>query len=261
MFNLLKAELFRFYKATAFKVMIIITAAISFLTMLVIKITPLLMHSSPSESSLAQIFTGTISNGTFILISIAFIAIFCNADRKSGAIKNMASRINKKEYLAVSKLIIVILIYAVIFLGWYIIALISGKIMLGSYLNLSFSSQEIRIIAFQFLLHVTFGTVIMMLTILANNASIPITFGYISASGLLLVFYSLINLLIKLIAVKLMKKPECNFDIAKFSLINNIQSLSNGIATSDQVKSLIIGLVYLAVAITISMLIYKKRDI
>ncbi len=261
MFNLLKAELFRFYKATAFKVMIIITAIISFLTMLIIKVTPLLMHSSPTESSLADIFTQTLSNGAFIMISIAFIAIFCNADRKNGAIKNMASRINKKEYLAVSKLLIVIVIYAVIFFGWYIVALISGKIMLGSYLNLSLSSEDIRVIAFQFVLHVAFGTVIMMLTIMAKNASIPITLGYITAGGLLSVFYMLINLLIKLIAVKLLKKPDFNFDISKFSLINNLQSLSTGIATSDQVKCLIIGVVYLAVAITLSMLIYRKRDI
>lgn len=255
MFNLLRAELFRYYKSVSFKVMLIIVASVSILTMLIMTIPSIIFNDE--VRSLSKIFTQTVSGGTFILVSIAFVAVFCNADRKCGALKNVASRINRKEYLALSKFIIVVLIYAVIFFESYLFLLISGKILLGRSLYISFTSEDIGVLAIQFLLHVAFGTIIMMLTVMARNTSVPITIGLVSSAGLLSLIYMLINLIL----LKLSSSKEMKFDIMDYSLTNNIKSLSAMSTTSEQIRTLIVGVVYLVIGLTVSMLIYKKQDI
>ncbi len=256
MYNLFQAELFRFFKSTSFKVMLIIVAVISTLSMFFIKVQYLLIDT-PYETNLADTVISALSGGLFILISVSFIALFCNADRKCGALKNTASRINKKEYIALTKFFILTLIYVIIFVEWFIVSMIAGKIFLGNNLTLSLSSAQAGVIAMQYLYHITFATIIMMLTILARNTAVPITIGLVWSGGFVSLIYMIINLLIK----KLLHNSKVKFDSSKISLMVTMQSISESTISEDGLRIFIVAAVYLAIGLFLSMFIYKKRDI
>lgn len=260
MFNIIKSDLYKFFKSKTFYISLLV--AIIFATLTVVgnyifaqEVASNGAGTMPGALLLQTgrdfLFYAFNSTMTVMLISV-MISIFIASEYSSGIIKDTVSS-GKPRTLIFSSKIIVGSISAIIFFGIVILF----QALLGTALAGYGQALDISEIG---LILSTFGTVSLILIALTTiftlfatllkslGASLAVNLGIIMFSQLVLYLISLISNIFE--------------NIGDYWLLNNLDKIvSNALANTYEIKHIIIALSYTAIAFIIGASIFKKQDI
>lgn len=281
MLNILKMDLYRLFKSKFVYVLLIIVVAFMVLnaksmqysldymkenlsdfsqstgsddTDLVLSET--LEYATGQRDYTFSIFFNSMLGGTSLFTIIAiFAAIFVNAPQKTGFIKTIAQYAPDRGMFTISNLISITIFTVIMLLVSFIGALVGFGIFFDN-LNFNGFSDYIGLMLIYLLLNIAFGTFVMMFATVIKSTGLSMTIGILCSAGTGLVFFKLIDMLIRKIF-----ETDGSFSIANYTITENITQLGLDCDNSIIVRSVVVGFVYIIVSTVISMIVMKKRDV
>ncbi len=194
-------------------------------------------------------------SGMLLILCAIFTAIFVNAEQKNGYIKNIAGLFPRREKLVLSKataIAIQVLFMMAVFTG---VMIIMGFALWGSDFYMGSVSKLLGFLAVQYGLHLGFSLVMMLLAVLTRSSAFSMTAGILICAGLMTPVYSVINRAVNDMG------SGWTFDINKYMLDGSIAMTGVGADADVMMRSVIVGLAFIAGAALLSMVIMKKRDV
>lgn len=201
-----------------------------------------------------MLMMGMFRGGMIALIASVFIAIYTNAEQKTGYIKNIAGQLPKRGMLSLAKLVGIAVELLIMFAVFIVAGVICGKIVFEDRFVFNNIGGALKVIALQYLLHLAFGSIVMMFCTIARGSGIGMTIGIFYCSNMTSIIYTGINFVLKKLGVE-------NFNISKYDLMGYIMSANVGADSDTLTKCAIAGVIYIAVCTAVSMVIMQKRDI
>ncbi len=260
MLNILKMDLFRFFRSKSLYILTGILVAYTAFTLwslsLVESISSMDIEGMESLVSVKYTLTSLsdmfLSGSFVVLFLVIFTVIFCNAEYKSGYIKNIASTVSKKENLMFSKMIIMVIATVVFYIFLTLTLIVGGlgimKLEVGEH-----AIGIVKTLLVGMLLNISIGSLIIMLFNFVRKSLIPMIVGivYVLMGDVIL---QLVNFLIHRI------KAFDEFDITKYTSLGNMSKLSAATESSDLIRIIIVAVVYIVISVVVSSLIAKKKD-
>ncbi|HIS27769.1 MAG TPA: ABC transporter permease [Candidatus Pullilachnospira intestinigallinarum] len=196
-----------------------------------------------------------IQSGILALLCVIFTAIFVTAEQKNGYIKNIAGQFPGRIRLVMGKFLIVALQILVMLLVFTLTIVLAGKILWGSRFQLEDALLLIRFLGIQFLLHLGFCSLILLLGTLTGSSAAAMTVGILLTCGLGLPIYSLINRGLQSLPV------PGSFDIGSCMAEVNIRLAGPNAAPDILQKSVGVGFLFTIIFLFLTIWITRKRDI
>ncbi len=196
-------------------------------------------------------------HGCLLVVFIAiFVPLFVNAEQKRGYIKNIAGQIPRREMLALSKLPAVAVQVLLLLVVFTIANLVSGAIFFRGRLTFEFTGALFRALSMQYVLHVAWGCLIALFTIVTRSTAFAMTTGILLASGIVEMLIMYLNRVIYLIL------PSAEqFNLMRYTLNYAVEAMTTQ-STMRQIGGfLTLALVYIAASAVISGIVYHKRDV
>lgn len=286
MLNVIKMDLYRVAKAKSTKVLVIVAVLFAvfavFMThfeMTVLSDTPAYQQAKEQAEGMTEYSVGiqvaapdewyaegykvpaedivslSISSQMILVFIVIFIGVLINGEYKSGFLKSIAGQIPKRQNLILSKLVSLIAFSFVLLLVFFITTLISATLFFG-YLNIVSLMNLITLFGIQMLLHVAFGTVIILLATATRSGVATTAVGLCVSTGV----GALILMGVTAILSKIVDLKE-GFQLSNYTLSTNVGAISYNSPDGDIVRALIVAISFIAVSLISSAIIMKKRDI
>lgn len=207
------------------------------------------------QVEIGSLVSAETQSGMLLILCAIFTAIFVNAEQKNGYIKNIAGLFPRREKLVLSKAIAIaiqVLFMMAVFTG---VMIIMGFALWGSDFYMGSVSKLLGFLAVQYGLHLGFSLVMMLLAVLTRSSAFSMTAGILICAGLMTPVYSVINRAVNDMG------SGWTFDINKYMLDGSIAMTGVGADADVMMRSVIVGLAFIAGAALLSMVIMKKRDV
>ena len=244
MFNLLKADIYRLFKTKSYYIVGILLGL--FITMVMYSLGEMPEHGvNPSNLQFIDLVYNSFM-GTFIIMIIGIEgAVYICTDYSSGYIKNIASSVNRKSSIAISKFIAYAIGVALYMVFILIVAYIFGNVFIGNVVIGDIGKIASYLGMVYFLMLVMMGVVVLSSSLFRNNAaSITTLVLVILVSGFL---YTSLNQFL-------------GIDLTEFSPIINYQMLTPD-NTNTWLTTILSGLGFLGVYLVGSAILMEKKDI
>lgn len=284
MYNLIKMDLYRLFRATSTKVMLIVIVAFSIFSVRMTKVDIDSMGSTPtmevigttiSEDSItmnygfyfetmsewttgdipfAQFMETQFSSAIFLVMLSIFVSIYVFAERENGFIKNIAGQLSHKWFLVASKLVGIAAMNFIMFAVISVVMFIAGKGFFGEQFILGSITELIKVLGGQYLLHMGFSSLIMALTILFNSSGLSVTVGVLLSAKVMTLLYAGL--------VKLAESLKIdNFDISKYAIEMNVTSFSINASQADIIRAMLVAITFIIISGALAAVAMQKRDI
>lgn len=209
-----------------------------------------------SGLELGDIVMSELGGCLLVILVAIFVPLFVNAEQKRGYIKNIAGQIPRREMLALSKLPAIAVQVFFLFVIYTIASLVSGAIFFRGRLALEFTGALFRALCMQYVLHIAWGCLIALLTIVTRSTAFAMTTGILLASGIVEMLMVYLNRLIH----GLFPSAE-QFDLMHYTLNYAVEAMTAQ-STMRQIGGLLtLALVYIAASAVIVGIVYRKRDV
>jgi len=279
MFNMIKMDLARMFKSKSMFVIGIIFAAMIFSTSFLLKtisedekMSQLMEQSQeaasdntdvgisvsivPEEDGKVSVLNdlyGNTNGKVMILFMVIFTVIYSSADYTSGFIKNIAGQVKNRGMLVVSKAVC-LFIYTVIFFAFYLLVqIISDGVILG-YFKIGDVGDLFSYLGVELLLHYAIVILVMSLTIIIRNNLISMIVSVCMCMNLFTLMYNGIDKIIS-------KAGIDDFSILKYTLTGNVSLLLPGAEAGDNVRCIVMSLIFGLAFLIIGSIVFKKRDV
>ncbi len=194
------------------------------------------------------------SSGMYFILCAVFTAMFTRADYKNGFVKNIAGQLPGRGRLALAKGAAVA-VQAAILVGLSAIlngaaglCLLPGGITLGS------PSALLQILGLQYLLHLAFCWVIMLLCLLTRSSALSMTLGILIGNNVFSLIYMVLDWLLQ-------KLPGLeSFRLEQYVLETNVAAISLSMSTQDVLRTLTVGCGFALGSLLLSTLLLHRRD-
>lgn len=280
MINLIRMDLHRFVHSVSFWIMITITAALAVFSIGMTKYSLDLAEKQdesafrPEEDTLVfgitvetnyewlngdirfdEMVNANLASCLVLVVLVIFIPLFVNGEQKNGFIKNIAGQLPNRGMLVLSKLFMAAVQVFVVLAAYSLSAAFAGWFYFGERLVMDSITDFLFIFALHYLLHFSFGAVVLMLTVVLKSSAFSMVFGILCCCRGSVLAYNLIN-----IAVRFINKAS-EFDISKYMIETNIGYVKGDIGEGDLLRIILVGFVFLAASATVSAVVMQKRDI
>lgn len=201
--------------------------------------------------SILALFYSIFGSFTIALGLSVFSILFITREESTGFIKNIAGQVSSRSHLVISKLVCQSAFILLSFLTSMLTAFFAGKIFFDS---LEFGSPSIfwKPICLQFLLHIAFATILLMLVFLIKQLIISLLISITLCFGVFSYLYALISKGINHLF-------EINgFDISNYTITGNIGGAASNM---DYMRIISVSIVYIIIMLLVSILIRQKQDI
>ncbi|HWT26709.1 MAG TPA: ABC transporter permease subunit, partial [Mobilitalea sp.] len=183
-----------------------------------------------------------------------FIAIFVTGEFTHGTMKNVVSKGFDKISIYLSKVISMIaatyiMIFVTFIFSFFTATIISGKF--GT-LTASYFGEIIRMVGIELLLFAALASSFVMISMLVRNIGGVIAINIIGILSFLPMIYQLLELLFK---------NKIHFTYYELQFNMNIYNTNLSPSLEDIIRSIIVGVAYLAVTTLIGVYFFKKSDI
>lgn len=209
MLNLIKMNLYRFFKTRVFYITLLITV-LAFGLLSRLETDPSSQYPGQQieqesqeeehvgivateditrQTSFEELYASFTSSGYLLIMVGVFAIVYTEEERKSGFLKNLLTTRKEKKNIFISKIPVVLLYTFIMFVG-SLLAIRLGSLGWGAgmYAIQSFGSL-MRFMLFEVILHTVFGIAMMALYEITRNTIIPIMitiFGSANLHGMLL---------------------------------------------------------------------------
>lgn len=278
MINTIKMDLYRMFKSK-FVYVLLIVAAVSLLitaksqqyTMELIKSNSesyqqLLEEESEldydnieyalgiKEFSFPDFLNMNFSNDMLVFISI-FAAIFVNAQQKNGYIKSISQLSPKRGRFAISNGVSVAAFTLIFYIEVFLVSML-GFAWFFNDISFSGFSDFIGIFLIKLLLFIAFGILVLMFATVMKSTGLSMTVGILCSAGLISSIFSLIDLLLYRFF-----DISRSFSVSNYTITQNIYKLSIESSNSELLRAGIVGVLFIAVSMIISVFVMNKRDV
>lgn len=250
MLNLFKMEIYRALKSKVTAVTLLIMGAISFITIY----TDTLGRYS-TIINICNEFTSILSSPIVLILWAIMISVYISAEYKNGFVKSIAGQISKRSDLAVSKILLAAVYTIAMFAVSFIFMVISAFIFARDNMTFGFTSQMIQLWGIQFLLHIGFSSIYILIATLTRSSSFGIALGVFTGCGLINLIYNGIDWLVNKTGI--IKE----FSIENYMIETNMKFMIPGVTSEYVARAALVGIVFLVVMMCISMKLLNKRDI
>lgn len=272
MFNLIKMDLRRLTRTKSFWIMIAVVVLMSAMSVYMTDVTRNLQQDYYAESGgffvaveaqsewagkidFSKLISIDTTGMTLALLCAIFVPLFVNAEQKNGYIKNIAGQLPNRSALVLSKLVAVAVQVLVIFATYILSMAILGKIFWGADLGLESVGGFAKMVSLHYLLHVSFATVIMALTIFLRGSGLAMTYGILASSTMTSLVYVLVDTLLHKCGI------SDKFSVGNYAIENCIGIVSPDLAGKDLARVLVVGIAFLVAFAAAAMAVMQKRDV
>ncbi len=263
MMNLIRMDVFRLMKTKTFWILNIINFSLTFIAPIMIKVifdrllsdtgvpadeaTNELIGAQPLSTMIGFPF-GTV--GLLMIVMLVSAAVFLHGDIGHGYIKNLAGQIPKKSHLTFSKFIVMafhhLIMMAVCLSGTVLGNLVSRGIYIDAKVGESLGMFMIR-----FLLLYALTSVLLLFSSGLGNKTLSIVMAVIFGTGALNLLYAPLDLLFNQVFHWEIRVEDWMPD-----------ALAGSIAPAPPIlNSLLVGLIFVAVFVTLSGYVSNHRDV
>lgn len=193
------------------------------------------------------------SNGNVQMILGIIIAIFVTAEFSHGTMKNVVSKGFPKLQIYLTKLISMTVASYIIIIATFVVGTISAIIVTGTLgdLNGEYISKIVKTIGIELLLNTALTALILLVSMVVRNLGAAIAINIIGIMSFGPLIFSILEYVVK-----------GKIKFTEYSLLNNIAFYANNTAKgSDYLRSLIVGLIFLAVSTVLGIYAFKKSDV
>ncbi len=240
MLNVIKGDLYKMFRMKSIWILNIIYVVYNFLTCYLL-----------SEFDEIRTIYGIASNiPTLLSLFVGiFMCLFINSEYKNGYIKNIAGIVTDKIHIILSK-IVVSAVFTVISIIIYMVTSVIFSLMFFDTVDFDKTGDTLAYLGVMTLLCVALGMIAVMIVTAFRNGAL----AYIMTLLISTQFIStLLNGLWTILQYKEIVSED--FDISLIFLTNYFGT------SADDLKGLIVAVVYIAVATGISIFAVKKKDI
>jgi hypothetical protein len=256
MTNLLCSDFYRLFKSKSFYICTAVAMFFMGLSIFIVKWAATMTSKEEGGAAVSMMYkdgitygiTSFASSNVQLILSI-IIAIFVTSEFTYGTMKNVVSKGFSKVQIYFSKLITMIaatliIIFATVLTGTVCAAIITGK--LGAV-----SPEVLKIIGIETLLNTARASLFVLVAFLVRNLGGAIAINIIGVISIEPMIFMLLQYL---------AKNKIKF--SDFSLSFNISCyFGSTVQTEDYIRSLIVGVVFLAVSIIAGIFAFQKADV
>lgn len=269
MSNLIKADIYRLFNTKSYKIGMIISLVISFLSIAAIagicKAIPLFTDPEAMAFLLAfpyaswtegvSIFTvmATSTNFLSLMVTCMLASTFVNEEQTSGFVKNIAGQVKDKGMLIFSKFIVLAFVALSVILCYMAGSSIAALVFFGGALNFTSAASFFTVILVKFLIFLSVNAIILFLCTLTKSKSLAVAVGVVFGSGATMIIYFVASLVITAIT-------SIDITLSKFTPDGLIFGLGMNSEPAALIKALVVALIYAVVFLGLSTLVMKKRD-
>ncbi len=274
MLNIIKMDLYRMFHTTRLYVIWIILAALMLFTTMMTK--PVVdgsvqMNATQAEEminigmsveipvdsgdnvSVLAAFYGNAQAKFLALMITIFTVMFATADVSSGFIKSIGGQVKNRAELVFSKAVVLSL-YVIMTMGIAILVQTISNLCVFGYIEFGPARDFIIYAGVQTLLHIALVLVCLMLSLVLRNNLVSMIIVVCVNMNVLTLFYMGIDKMVSGWGVK-------DFSIAEYTVTGRITLLPMVSETETSVISIVVAVVFGAVATMIAGFVYKKRDV
>lgn len=251
MLNLFKMEIYRALKSKVTAVTLLIMGAIGFIAVYI----DTLGRYNDTIINICNEFTSILSSPMALILWAIMISVYISAEYKNGFVKSIAGQIPKRSYLVVTKVLLAVVYTIAMFIASFIFIAVSAFIFSRNNMVLGFESQMIKLWGVQFLLHVGFSCIYILIATLTRSSSFGIALGIFTGCGLTSLVYNGINWLVNKTGIVKV------FSIGNYMIETNMKFMIAGITNEYVIRAALVSIVFIVVMMFISMKLLNKRDI
>lgn len=268
MTNLIKMDLYRLFRTKSFKIGLILSIIISFSFVAVLAtISNMIPMFSAETQEMMSVFPfadwrNGINVFDLIISAISILSLMVSAvlasnfisdEQSNGYVKNIAGQIKNKGMLSVSKFVALAVMSFSVMVVYAIGATAAGFIFLNDALSYEGFSQFLAVFGTKYLIYLSVNAIILFLCALTKSKSASIAFGVLFGSGATIVVYNLISTFVYIVF-------KCDIPFASYIPDGLVFGLTMDASSKTITDAVFVAVVYIAVFMTFSMVLMKKRD-
>ena len=193
-------------------------------------------------------------NNSFLILVMVFAVIFTNCDFTRGFVKNTYSMFEKRRPLVFAKWSALITCVTAIYVVYSFLAMVLSSLCISTF-EFGSSTEFFRGFAVVYILLISMVTMAFWITSLFKSPSGGMIIGIMIATGIFATAELLISALIARIA------GTDKFILAEYCLDYVFKTYNASMGTADTIRTLVVALVYLALALTMSVFLSDKKDV
>jgi ABC-2 type transport system permease protein len=263
MLNLLRSDFYRLFRSRAFYICTLVAIFLHAIGIFVMKWSITMVSNMntqvegvpltlPYKDGLSYGLSALSDGNVHLLIAI-FISVFITAEFTHGTMKNVVSKGFQRLQIYLSKFVTMITAAFLMICAMVIISTICGTIVIGSFGSFTGTmvGLSLSIIGVEFLLHAALTAMFILVAMVVRSSGGVIAINILGMS-LAPAIYSLIEYIFK-----------NKFQFSKYGLLKNIQFyyLNTTATGEDFIRSILVGLVFLAASTAIGIFAFKKMDV
>lgn len=199
-----------------------------------------------------EIFAHFSSRLVAIFVAV-FAALFSLADIHTGFIKNIAGQIKKRRWLVFSKSI-AIAIFTAVMTAVSVAVIVIAQAAVFKGLQWGNIAGLLSYIGAEYLLYTSFGLIIMCLSMLIKNSTVSVTLGICLCMNVQLILYGFLDNAVNRLGIE-------NFNISSYTVTGNMALLTTSPDITSLIRAAAVAVCFGAAAVTVTVLMFRRRDI
>jgi ABC-2 type transport system permease protein len=205
--------------------------------------------------SMGAIYDSLFTSKIFILICGIYTALFINAERKNGFIKNIAGQFSSRTPLILAKLVAIAVSTFIIYTASILSILLASMLFFKRDLVFTNVSGVLTMMILQFYLHYVFCLVILLLGTITDSLLPSLMSAILIGNGVSLLLTQAFNLLLDKVVG--LREPNA----AHYLLTQQVIEAQSQATSSVITWALGIGAIYAVCSIVLSMTAIRRRDV
>lgn len=268
MLNLIKMDMYRLFRTKSFRIGLIIAFALSFSCVAVLAALSNLipMLSGSSGATMAELpfanWRNNVNLFDIILTSTAVLSLLVSAviasnfisnEQSNGYVKNIAGQLKNKGIMNISKFAALAVMSLSVLVAYAAGATLGGFLFLNSAMNFDGVNSFLALYGTKYLIYLAVNAIILFLCALTKSKSVSIAFAVMFGTGATIFVYNIISTFIGILF-------KIDLPISSYVPDGLIFGLSMASPYAELIKAIVVSVVYIAVFMTLSVVITRKRD-
>ena len=281
MLNIIKMDLYRMFKTKSMYVIWIVLAAILLITTSLCKtdyellnekdamkqeqvteptvdnINVGMMVTLPTEPgekvTVFDIFFANSQGKFYALFLVIFAVLFSTADISSGYIKNIGGQVGNRGSLIFSRSIALSVFTVLTMTGAFLFQAAANCIVFGE-LEWGNTKAILSYFVAELALHYALVLICMAIAIILKNNVISMVIAVCLTMNVMTIVYGVVNSAIQKIGIQ-------NFQIYKYTITGKLSLLSMNPSGNECLAAFGVALVFIVMMISVSSVVFQKRDI
>lgn len=281
MLNIIKMDLYRMFKTKSMYVIWIVLAAILLITTSLCKtdyelltekdamkqeqvteptvdnINVGMMVTLPTEPgekvTVYDIFFANSQGKLYALLLVIFTVLFSTADISSGYIKNIGGQVRNRGTLISSRAIALAVFTVLTMAGAFLFQAAANGIFFGE-LEWGNTKAILSYFVAELALHYALVLICMAIAIILKNNVISMVIAVCLSMNVMTIVYGMINSAIQKIGIQ-------NFQIYKYTITGKLSLLPMNPSGNECLAAFGVAMVFIVIMISVSSVVFQKRDI